>query len=88
MRRYQVIYIRLQGKPGSVDRKFEERMEYYSRQISKLIQELSALPGIGTKSAQRLAFHIPICQRSRWRSFLLRFWTQSRMCGIARNVLR
>ena len=33
-------------------------MEYYSRLISKLIQELSALPGIGTKSAQRLAFHI------------------------------
>lgn len=33
-------------------------MDYYSRQISKLIQELSALPGIGTKSAQRLAFHI------------------------------
>ena len=33
-------------------------MEYYSRQISKLIQELSALPGIGTKSAQSLAFHI------------------------------
>ena len=33
-------------------------MEYYSRQISKLIQELSALPGIGTKSAQRLSFHI------------------------------
>ena len=33
-------------------------MEYYSRQISKLIQELSTLPGIGTKSAQRLACHI------------------------------
>ena len=33
-------------------------MDYYSRQISKLIQELSALPGIGAKSAQRLAFHI------------------------------
>ncbi len=33
-------------------------MEYYSRQISKLIQELSELPGIGAKSAQRLAFHI------------------------------
>lgn len=33
-------------------------MEYYSRQISRLIQELSALPGIGAKSAQRLAFHI------------------------------
>lgn len=33
-------------------------MEYYSSQISKLIEELSKLPGIGAKSAQRLAFHI------------------------------
>lgn len=33
-------------------------MDYYSRQISKLIEELSKLPGVGTKSAQRLAFHI------------------------------
>ncbi|MDF2845615.1 MAG: recR, partial [Herbinix sp.] len=33
-------------------------MDYYSRQISKLIEELSRLPGIGTKTAQRLAFHI------------------------------
>jgi recombination protein RecR len=33
-------------------------MEYYSKQISRLIAELSSLPGIGAKSAQRLAFHI------------------------------
>ena len=33
-------------------------MEYYSKQISRLISELSTLPGIGAKSAQRLAFHI------------------------------
>jgi len=33
-------------------------MDYYSSQITKLIEELSRLPGIGTKSAQRLAFHI------------------------------
>ena len=33
-------------------------MDYYSGQISKLIEELSKLPGIGAKSAQRLAFHI------------------------------
>lgn len=33
-------------------------MDYYSSQISKLIEELGRLPGIGTKSAQRLAFHI------------------------------
>ena len=33
-------------------------MNYYSSQISNLIEELSRLPGIGPKSAQRLAFHI------------------------------
>lgn len=33
-------------------------MEYYSSQITKLIEELSHLPGIGVKSAGRLAFHI------------------------------
>ena len=33
-------------------------MDYYSSQISKLIEELSKLPGVGAKSAQRLAFHI------------------------------
>lgn len=33
-------------------------MNYYSSQISNLIEELSHLPGIGPKSAQRLAFHI------------------------------
>ncbi len=34
------------------------KMEYYSKQISNLISELSTLPGIGAKSAQRLAFHL------------------------------
>lgn len=33
-------------------------MEYYSSHINKLIEQLSHLPGIGPKSAQRLAFHI------------------------------
>lgn len=33
-------------------------MDFYSQEISKLIEELSSLPGIGAKSAQRLAFHI------------------------------
>ena len=33
-------------------------MDCYSSQITKLIEELSKLPGIGAKSAQRLAFHI------------------------------
>lgn len=33
-------------------------MDYYSSQISNLIEQFSSLPGIGQKSAQRLAFHI------------------------------
>lgn len=33
-------------------------MDYYSRQISELIEELSKLPGVGNKSAQRLAFYL------------------------------
>ncbi len=33
-------------------------MELYSGYIGKLIEELEKLPGIGAKSAQRMAFHI------------------------------
>lgn len=33
-------------------------MDFYSTQISNLVEQLSRLPGIGAKSAQRLAFHI------------------------------
>lgn len=33
-------------------------MDLYSGYINKLIAQLSVLPGIGNKSAQRLAFHI------------------------------
>ena len=33
-------------------------MNLYSGHINHLIDELAALPGIGTKSAQRLAFYI------------------------------
>ena len=33
-------------------------MEYYGSQINHLIEQLGSLPGIGQKTAQRLAFHI------------------------------
>lgn len=33
-------------------------MGYYAKPLSRLITELSKLPGIGGKTAQRLAFHI------------------------------
>ena len=48
----------LQLKVAAEKSEQEVVMDYYSSQINKLIQELSELPGIGAKSAQRLAFHI------------------------------
>jgi recombination protein RecR len=33
-------------------------VNYYGAQVARLIEELSRLPGIGSKSAQRIAFHI------------------------------
>ena len=33
-------------------------MKYYAKPLNKLIAELSKLPGIGGKTAQRLAFHV------------------------------
>ena len=33
-------------------------MDYFSGRISDLIEQLGSLPGIGRKTAQRLAFHI------------------------------
>jgi recombination protein RecR len=33
-------------------------MSYYAEPIARLLEELERLPGIGPKSAQRLAFHI------------------------------
>ena len=33
-------------------------MDYFSGHISELIEQLATLPGIGSKTAQRLAFHI------------------------------
>ena len=33
-------------------------MDYYGSRVTKLVEQLSSLPGVGPKTAQRLAFHI------------------------------
>ena len=33
-------------------------MDYYGSEVTRLVEKLSILPGIGQKTAQRLAFHI------------------------------
>ena len=43
-------------------------MEYFPAPLEKLVEQFARLPGIGSKSAQRLAFHVlglcPICSSS------------------------
>lgn len=58
-------------------------MDYYSSQVTKLIEELSLLPGIGNKSAQRLAFHIinmPMEQAERLASSIVNARKTIRYC--------
>ena len=58
-------------------------MEYYSSYISNLVEELSRLPGIGSKSAQRLAFHIinmPVEQVEKLSGSILNARKQVRYC--------
>ena len=37
---------------------FRSKMDVYGGEVNRLIEELSRLPGIGARSAQRLAFYI------------------------------
>ena len=52
------VMSKLTGRTWRFRRRPSLLMEYYSTHINKLIEQLSHLPGIGPKSAQRLAFHI------------------------------
>jgi len=58
-------------------------VDYYSESISRLIAELGRLPGVGVKSAQRLAFHIinmPEEQVRQLSETILSAKTQVRFC--------
>ena len=57
--------------------------------VSKLIQELNKLPGIGPKSAQRLAYHIlrtPQEQTKELADAILSVKQKTRLCSICFNV--
>lgn len=59
-------------------------MELYSGHINKLIEELAALPGIGSKSAQRLAFHLinmPQDKVNRLANVMMEAKANIRYCG-------
>jgi recombination protein RecR len=57
--------------------------------VSRLIQELNKLPGIGPKSAQRLAFHLlraPEEQNRLLASALLSLKHETKLCSVCLNV--
>ncbi len=59
-------------------------MELYSGPINNLISELAALPGIGEKSAQRLAFHLinmPVGKVNRLANTIMEAKQRVRYCG-------
>ncbi len=64
-------------------------MNYYGESLSKLIEHFSRLPGIGGKTAQRLAFHVlnmPKEDVEAFASSLLSAKTDVKYCSICCNL--
>ena len=64
-------------------------MNYYSDSMNRLIEELASLPGIGPKSAGRLAFHIldlPEERVKRLADSLVNARSQTRLCKECFNL--
>jgi recombination protein RecR len=64
-------------------------MRDYARPVEELIAELKKLPGIGSKSAQRLAFHIVRASSSEARGLaesILNVTDSIRYCSVCYNI--
>ena len=64
-------------------------MRDYARPVEELIAELKKLPGIGSKSAQRLAFHIVRASSSEARGLaesILKVTDSIRYCSVCYNI--
>lgn len=64
-------------------------MSYYARPLARLIEEFGKLPGIGPKTAQRLAFHVLNLPRERVKKLadaLIEAREKIRYCSICGNL--
>ncbi|PYG89560.1 DNA replication and repair protein RecR [Ruminiclostridium sufflavum DSM 19573] len=64
-------------------------MDYYAVPIAKLVDEFQKLPGIGHKSAQRLAFHIinmPNEKVQRLANSILEAKQKTKYCSVCSNL--
>ncbi len=64
-------------------------MEYYAVPVAKLVEEFQKLPGIGHKSAQRLAFHVinmPMEKVQKLSDSILEAKQKTRYCSVCSNL--
>jgi len=64
-------------------------MDFYAVSIARLIEEFEKLPGIGHKTAQRLAFHVlnsPITEVESLASALIEARTKVKYCSVCSNI--
>lgn len=64
-------------------------MDYYGSSITQLIEAFKALPGVGTKSAQRMAFHVirmPVEQVDQMARALTEARRKVRFCRVCQTV--
>lgn len=64
-------------------------MDYYAVPVAKLVEEFQKLPGIGHKSAQRLAFHVinmPMDKVQRLADAILDAKQKTRYCSVCSNL--
>lgn len=64
-------------------------MDYYAVPVAKLVEEFQKLPGIGHKSAQRLAFHVinmPMDKVQRLADAILDAKLKTKYCSICSNL--
>ncbi len=64
-------------------------MNYYGDSVNRLIEQLSRLPGIGGKSAQRLAFHIISMPKEEAKALsesIMQAKTEVKYCSVCCNL--
>ena len=64
-------------------------MEYFPAPLEKLVEQFARLPGIGSKSAQRLAFHVLNLPQDQARDFadaILEAKRSVTLCPVCQNL--
>ena len=64
-------------------------MEYFPAPLEKLVEQFARLPGVGSKSAQRLAFHVlnlPMEQAQAFADAIVDAKRSVTLCPVCRNL--